>query len=92
MQDTSHLAGMQEDVITTLFRDQETEAIHMGTDTSTHQVEPLGQAIAATAIPDQLAITLHGIEAALQGYAVFVLEKLQSLEEELEIERNLGFL
>src|SRR5690606_12729838 len=71
----AHLRRTEEQVLAAVIGHQEAEAVTMALDAAADQVELIHRRIGAAAGIDELAITLHGTQAAAQGFdTVFVLE------------------
>src|SRR5690606_20831760 len=63
VQHTTHLAGGQEDVVAAGVGTEETEAVFLAEHAAGDQVQLVGDAIAATPVHVQLAVTQHGRQA-----------------------------
>ena len=72
MHHRTHFVGRDEQIITTVVGFQETKTIRIGNDTAGNQVELLGDAISATPVHQQLAITHHRGQPARQCVQAFL--------------------
>src|SRR3569833_1265782 len=72
VQHGAHLFGREEQVVAAFIGDEKAEAIGVTDDAAADQIHLLSQTVIALAIDDELAVALHGAQAAAQGLEVFL--------------------
>ena len=88
MPKAAHLARTQEQVVATLVRVQEAEAVGMADHAPVNQVLVIDHAIAAATVADHLAIARHGIQPARQCVLLLRFHQLQRLGQIIELQRR----
>ena len=90
VEQAAHLARVQVDIIAPVQGLRETVAVAMPLHPAAQQVKRLDQAVSATPIDVQLAVALHGPQAAAQGLVIALAAQVEGLRELLFVKRPGG--